>query len=61
MFDTAARLVLADKYQELHEKSLAGKLEKRAGQHIQRASAAQAKSTKSAEDETAALLDEKFG
>jgi hypothetical protein len=61
VFDAAARLVLANKFQEVSEKRLAGDLAKRSTQHIQRVGGTKAKGTKSAEDETAALIDEKFG
>jgi len=36
VFNMAARFVLADKYQEVHEKRLAGDLAKRKGAHLQR-------------------------
>lgn len=60
VFDTAARLVLADEYQKVHEKKLTSDLAKRSSQHIQRAGGQKATSKLSPDEETAALLDEKF-
>jgi hypothetical protein len=60
VFDMAARLVLRDEYQKIHEKKLSGKLSSRASQHIQRASGSKAKGIRSVEDETAELLKSKF-
>jgi len=61
LFETAARSVLADKYQELHEKRLAGDLARRKGAHLQRVNRSKAKPKQSVEEETAAMLDERFG
>jgi hypothetical protein len=60
VFDMAARHVLRDVYQKVSEKKLASDLAKRSTQHIQRAGGQNNKSKLSPQDETAALLDEKF-
>lgn len=61
LFDTAARLVLRDEYEAIQGKKLAGELEGQASQHLQRVGGRKAVSTQSPDDETAALLDAKFG
>ncbi|MBU2098566.1 MAG: hypothetical protein KKD00_07370 [Gammaproteobacteria bacterium] len=61
VFDVAARFVLRDEYQKVHEKKLTGDLEKRASQHIQRASGKKTSSVQTPEDETVALLNAKYG
>ncbi len=60
VFDAAARSVLKDEYQRVHEKQLAGDLAKRSTQHIQRAGGKKNKTDQSPLDATAALLDAKF-
>ena len=61
IFSTAARIVLRDEFQAVHDKELAGGLEKQAGQHIQRAGGVQAKSTQTPEEEAAQAVDEFLG
>ncbi len=60
VFDAAARLILRDEYQQVHEKKLSAKLEGRANQHIQRAGRSKVETKQSPEDETAALINEKY-
>lgn len=60
-FEVAAKLVLADEYQKIHERRLTGDLEAQASQHIQRAGGSKISSVQTPEDETAAMLNEKFG
>ncbi len=60
VFTTAARLVLGDTYQEIHDKKLSGSLEKQSTQHIQRPGGSKAKSTLTPEEEAAAAVDAKF-
>lgn len=61
LFNTAARLVLADEFQAAHEKRLAGKLAKRSTQHIQRASGTKARTTLTPEQDAANAVDEFLG
>ena len=61
LFGTAAKLVLQDEFQQLHEKKLSGKLEKRAGQHISRAGGQKVSSTQTPIEFAAAELQRKFG
>lgn len=58
VFDAAARFVLQDEYQKVHEKKLAGDLETQASQHIQRTGGEQAASKQSPEEEAAQAVDE---
>jgi len=60
VFDFAVKIVLHDEFRGLSEKKLASSLSKRSKQHISRANGQTSKSTKSPQDETAALLDEQF-
>ena len=62
VFQTAAKVVLSDKFQELRDKQLTKNLAKRSEQHIQRVSGSKAKvKAGDYKEEIAALLDEKFG
>lgn len=60
VFEVAARLVLRDEYQQIHDKGLSKDLESRAGQHIQRASGQRATGKESPMEEAARMLDEKY-
>jgi hypothetical protein len=64
IFRAAARLVLADEYQSLHDKEVSSGLEKRSGQHISRVTGKKSSLTRSPEDadkEIAALIDSEYG
>ena len=61
VFEVAARIVLRDEFQAVHDEKLAGGLEKQAGQHIQRAGGVQVKSTQTPEEEAAQAVDELLG
>ena len=61
VFDTAARIVLRDEYQAVHDKKLAGGLAKQSEQHIQRAGGTQTSSTQTPEEEAAAAVDNLLG
>jgi hypothetical protein len=61
VFNAAAGLVLRDEFQKAHEKKLAGDLEKRSSQHIQRAGGSKGATAKTPEEEVAQALNEKFG
>lgn len=61
VFREAAGIVLRDEYQAIHEKKLAGELESRAKQTIQRVGGRKSKPTQSPAEEAAELLREKFG
>lgn len=61
VFDAAARLVLRDEYQKVHERKLTGDLGSRATQHIQRAGGTRASSTQTPEEEAAAAVDAMLG
>jgi len=61
LFKTAARLVLSDEYQAIHNKKVAGDLESQSSQHLQRAEGRKAVSTQTPEEEAAAAIDAKFG
>lgn len=61
LFTAAVRAVLPDAQVGIERRKLEGDLEQQASQHIQRAHGASNKSVKSPEDETAALLDDKYG
>jgi len=61
VFDAAARLVLRDKYQQVGQERLAGKLAKRALKHVQRVAGPKAKSKSTPEEEAADALKAKFG
>jgi hypothetical protein len=61
VFNAAAGLVLRDEHRKVHEKKLAGDLEKRASQHIQRAGGSKGTTAKTPEEEVAQALQEKFG
>ena len=60
VFGVAARLVLADEFAAVKERELGKDLARRAGQHINRAGGKKTKTNQSPQEETAALLDEKF-
>ena len=60
VFDAAARLVLKDEYQKIHEKKLTGELANRSKQHLQRPGGQKATSKLTPEEDTAALLDAKY-
>jgi hypothetical protein len=60
VFRVAARLVLADEYESLHDKQISAGLKKQAGQHVSRANGRKTKSTQSPSDEIAALIDERY-
>ena len=60
LFDTAARIVLADEYEAIRGKKLSGELEGQASQHLQRAGGRSVASTQSPDEETAAMLDAKY-
>lgn len=60
LFETAARFVLQDEYRQIREKELSGKLEKRAGQHIERVGGRKASASQTPEDFAVAEL-EKLG
>lgn len=60
LFDVAVRTVLSDAHSGIQQRKLEGELEQQASQHIQRVRGAKGKSTKSPEDETAALLNDKY-
>ncbi len=61
LFEKAARSVLQDEFQQVHEKKLSGKLEKRAGQHISRAGGQKVSGTQTPADFAVAELERKFG
>ena len=61
VFASSAKFVLRNEYQAIYDKKLSGELGDRAGQHMQRASGKKASSVISAADETAQLLNERFG
>ena len=61
LFEKAARSVLQDEYQQLHETKLSGKLEKRAGQHISRAGGQKVSGAQTPTDFAVAELERKFG
>ena len=61
IFRDAARHVLRDEYDKVRSKKLSGKVARRSKQHIQRVGGQKASATPSAEEETAAVLDAKFG
>ena len=61
LFKSAARMVLMDRYQELHDEKLSGKLEKQSSQHLQRAGGKKATATLSPEEEAAQAIDDKYG
>ena len=60
VFGAAAKLVLADEFAAVRERELGKDLARRAGQHIHRAGGKKTKTSQSPQDETAALIDEKF-
>lgn len=60
LFETAARFVLQNEYQQIHEKNLSNKLEKRATQHIERVGGRKASASQTPEDFAVAEL-EKLG
>lgn len=57
VFDIAARIVLKDEFQEVHEKKLSGELFSRSTQHIQRTGTQNETSTQTPEEEAAAAAD----
>ena len=64
VFETAARSVLVDKYNELNGNKLSDQLKDQSKQHIQRANKSSSSATKTPEEEEAdlaELLDKKFG
>ena len=61
LFRKASRAVLPDEYQQVHEKKLSGKLEKRAGQHISRAGGQKVSGTQTPADFAVAELEREFG
>jgi hypothetical protein len=61
VFNVAARIVLREEFQAVHDKELSGGLAKQAGQHIQRAGGVQAKSTQTPEEEAAQAVDDLLG
>jgi len=61
VFQEAAQMALREEYAAIERKRLTGDLRQRSGQHISRVGNQKSKSSQSAEDETAALLDRKFG
>ena len=61
VFNVAARIVLRDEFQAVHDKELSGGLAKQAGQHLQRAGGVQAKSTQTPEEEAAQAADDFLG
>lgn len=61
LFNTAAKLVLADEYQKIRDGKVAGKLEAQASQHLQRAGGSKASGVQTPEDEAAAAIDAKYG
>ena len=62
MFKRAVNFVLHDEVVAANEKKLKGDLRKRASQHLSRGSSSKGKADeKSAAEETAALIDEKYG
>jgi hypothetical protein len=60
LFDVAAALVLADKFEDIDKKKLTEKLSKRSGQHIQRAGGNKNKKTLNPFEEVAAEMDAKY-
>lgn len=60
LFETAVKAVLSEAHINIQQRKLEGELERQSTQHIQRARGSNSKSTKSPEDETADLLNEKF-
>jgi len=60
VFDSAARLVLRDEYQKIHEKKLSKGLESQASQHIQRVGGQKASGVQTTEEEIAQALSERF-
>lgn len=60
LFDAAVRAVLPDARNGIQQRKLEGELEEQASQHLQRVRGSSNKSVKSPEEETAALLKEKF-
>ncbi|KKL71521.1 hypothetical protein LCGC14_2094060, partial [marine sediment metagenome] len=61
LFRKASRAILPDEYQQVHEKKLSGKLEKRAGQHISRAGGQKVSGTQTPADFAVAELEREFG
>lgn len=61
LFEQAARTILQDEYQQVHERKLSGELEKRAGQHISRAGGQNVSGAQSPKEFAAAELVRKFG
>lgn len=60
VFDQAAKIVLANEYRTIGERKLSADLAKRSKQHIARVGGQGSKQVKSPEEETAALIDQKF-
>ena len=61
LFEKASRAVLPGEYQQVHEKKLSGKLEKRAGQHISRAGGQKVSGTQTPADFAVMELERQFG
>ncbi len=61
LFEKAARSVLQDEYQQLHENKLSGKLEKRASQHISRAGGQKVSGAQTPAEFAVDELEKKFG
>ncbi len=61
LFETAIRVVLPNEQNGIQRRKLEGELEQQASQHIQRPGGVNSKSSKTPEEETAELLDEKYG
>jgi len=61
LFSMAMKIVLGDEIQSIHEQKLSGELGKRARQHVSRSNSRKAQATQTPEEETAAMLDAKFG
>lgn len=61
VFSMATKLVLSDEMQRINEQKLSGELGKRATQHVNRANGRKATQAQSPEEETAELLNAKFG
>ena len=60
IFSQAARLILGDEYQKVHEKKLTADLAKRSTQHIARVGGQSSKSKGDPVADVAAMLDEKY-